>query len=190
MSHDVFSLNNYLIRRRVVKIVGASFDVFHNDEAVAFTSQKAFKLKEDIAVFRDETMTTALLRIGARSIVDFSAAYDIWDASTEARIGCAQRRGMKSLIRDAWDLLDADERVLGQVAEDSPWKALVRRALTNLIPQSFHLKVTGQEDVIFKQRWNPFVYRLEVSIPETCTLDRRLILAMAILIAAIEGRQA
>ena len=40
-----------------------------------------------------------------------------------------------------------------------------------------------------RQRFNPFVFKLEVEIEKDCPVDRRLVLATAVLLAAIEGRQ-
>jgi hypothetical protein len=189
MGNDPYQLDHYLIRRRIMKVLGASFDVLDGDEPVAFTSQKAFKLKEDIRVFTRDDMSEQILSIKARSMIDFAAAYDIVDSRTNETVGTARRRGFQSFVRDAWDVLDAQERPVAHVIEDSAVKAMVRRMLTNVIPQTFHLKIDGAEDVTLKQHWNPFVYRLGVSIPNGCPLDRRLILSTAILIAAIEGRQ-
>jgi hypothetical protein len=66
----------------------------------------------------------------------------------------------------------------------------MRRLLSNLIPQRFNLRAQGEtKPVVFRQHFNPFVYRLQVSIPRESGLDRRLIFGIAALIAAIEGRQ-
>jgi len=54
----------------------------------------------------------------------------------------------------------------------------------------FHLSAPGSRaPVVFKQHFNPFVYKLDVTIPQGCTLDRRSIFGLAVLICAIEGRQ-
>ena len=64
--------------------------------------------------------------------------------------------------------------------------ALVRRFLSNLIPQSFVLG-TGPGAVTLRQRFNPFVHKLDVVVPRSAPFDRRLVVAMAVLIVAIEG---
>jgi len=182
-----FDHDEYTIRRKVLKIFGASFHVYHEDRVVGFSSQKAFRLREDIRVYRDETKVEELLTIRARQVIDFAAAYDIVDPRAGVKVGAARRKGMRSILRDSWELLDADDRPIGQLQEDSMTMAMLRRFLTDLIPQTFHLE-SEQGQVIFKQRFNPFVYKLDV-IAEGCDLDRRLVLGLAVLIAAIEGRQ-
>jgi len=186
---NVFELDNYLIRRKVLKLAGGAFHVYSGDQVVGYSKQKAFKLKEDIRVFTDESMHTELLHVGARQVIDFSAAYDIIDSTDGTKVGAARRKGVKSILRDTWEVLDADDKPIAKLEEDSGGMALLRR-FVNLIPQTFHLNVAGSaRPVLFKQRFNPFVYKLEVSIPHSCELDRRLIFGAAVLIAAIEGRQ-
>jgi hypothetical protein len=66
--------------------------------------------------------------------------------------------------------------------------ALLRRVVKHL-PQTFHLRGPRGGAAILRQRFNPFVYSLEVSVPGDVGIDGRLIFAAAVLIAAIEGRQ-
>lgn len=190
MATDPFQLDHYLIRRKVLKVFGASFHVYADGQVVGFTSQKAFRLREDIRIFRDEAMTEPLLNIRARQVVDFAAAYDIVDARENVKVGAARRRGFRSLMRDSWEVLDDLDRPTAQVSEDSMTMATLRRFLSNLIPQTFHLRALGGGgEALLKQHFNPFVYRLEVTIAEDCPVDRRLVFGTAALIAAIEGRQ-
>ena len=191
MGQDVFALGHYRIRRKVLKLFGGSFHVYDDAGAVvAFSSQKAFKLKEDIRVFTDESKSTQLLQIHARQIIDFSAAYDFVDCRDGTKVGAARRKGWTSLLRDAWEILDAQDRVVGTIQEDSAGLAMIRRFLTNLVPQRFHLQTgAGVRVADFTQRFNPFVYHLEVDIHDPHALDPRAVFGAAVLLAAIEGRQ-
>jgi hypothetical protein len=189
MTDNPWDLASFRIRRKVLKLFGGSFHVYDGDTVVAFCSQKAFKLREDIRLYRDESQTHELLWIRARQVIDFAACYDVVDSSTQAAVGSLRRRGMKSLLRDSWEVLDTNERPIGKVEEDSAGMALLRRFLTNLVPQTFHLRAASGGTAELKQRFNPFVYNLEVTVPHDIGLDRRLVFAAAILLAAIEGRQ-
>lgn len=181
-----FDATRYTIRRKLLKLFGASFQIFDGSERlIGFCKQKAFKLREDIRVFEDEARTRPLLTIQARSVIDFSAAYDIVDATTGAKVGAARRKGLKSLLRDSWEVLDEHDQVIDRLGEDSMGWALARRFLSNLIPQTFHL----EGGAVLKQRFNPIIYRLDVTIAPDASVDRRLVLGVAVLIAAIEGRQ-
>jgi hypothetical protein len=98
---------------------------------------------------------------------------------------------LKSFIQDEWMIMDAQDNQIGTVKEDSMLLALVRRFLSNLVPQSFVGEVHGQTVFNFKRRFNPFILKMELdfSPDHTCALDRRLGIAAAILLTAIEGRQ-
>jgi hypothetical protein len=187
-----FSYNSYLIRRQVFKFLGAAFHIYNPQGGLEFyVKQKAFKLKEDIRVFTGEDMREEVLLIQARSAIDFSATYDVIDSLSGYRIGSLRRKGMKSIIKDEWMIFDPNENQIGLIEEDSTGLALVRRFLFNLIPQSFVGTIFGQPAFLFKQRFNPFVHKIELdfSVDTNNVLDRRLGIAAAVLLSAIEGRQ-
>jgi uncharacterized protein YxjI len=189
---QVFQHTNYLVRRKIFKLLGAAFHIYDPSGRVAFYSkQKAFKLKEDIRVYTGEDMRTEVLTILARRIIDFSAAYDVLDPRNNMKVGALKRKGMKSLIKDEWIIMDVEDREIGLIQEDSMLLALVRRFLTNLIPQKYQGVVNGRQVCLFKQNFNPFVTKisLDYSMDADGLLDRRLGIAAAILLCAIEGKQ-
>ena len=61
----------------------------------------------------------------------------------------------------------------------------------NELHQKYHGVVQGEQVCIFKQNFNPFVMKinLDFSMDAKGLLDRRLGIAGAILLCAIEGRQ-
>jgi hypothetical protein len=193
---DPFDYSRYVVRRQVFKLLGAAFHVY--DEAgslVMYSKQKAFKLKEDIRLYSDESMRVELLTITARSVIDFSAAYDVIDPLAGQKVGALRRKGWSSLARDSWMLLDARDQQIGTIQEDSMWAALVRRfvdAASLFLPQKFHVEVGGQLVCTCQQNYNPFVRRLTVDFTHDRggLLDKRLGLAAAVLLQAIEGKQA
>lgn len=193
---SMFPSARYTVRRKLLKLVGGAFHIW--DEAgalVAYSEQKAFKLKEDIKVYADEAKSRELLSIQARNILDFSAAYDVTDSTTGERVGCLRRCGAKSLLRDEWHVLDRDEQKVGVIVEDSMGLALVRRLLTDLVPQRYDAFMPdeqgGTKVANLDQAFNPFVYRLQIDFApaQSHQLDSRLGIAAGILLAAVEGRQ-
>jgi hypothetical protein len=184
-----WQLPAYRIRRKVLKIFGASFHVYDGDRVVGFCKQKAFKLREDVRVFADEGQQHELMWIRARQVLDFAAFYDVVDTATQQKLGALRRRGFKSLLRDSWEVLDDTDRPLARVEEDSAALALVRRFLTNLVPQTFTLRGDGGGAATFRQRFNPFVYSLEIAVPADLSIDARLVFAAAVMLAVVEGRQ-
>jgi hypothetical protein len=66
--------------------------------------------------------------------------------------------------------------------------ALLRRFLSNLIPQGFDCQVNGQQAARFKQHFNPFMLKMTVDFTGDA-IDRNLLMAGGILLCAIEGKQ-
>lgn len=187
-----FAHKTYLIRKKFFKFLGAAFHVYDSNGAVVlYSRQKAFKLKEDIRLYTGEDMQTEVLCIRARQVLDFSAAYDVVDSSTGQKVGALKRKGFKSILRDEWILMDREDRDIGLVQEDNAILALVRRFLTRLIPQSFTVTVNGRPVADIKQHFNPIILKVTADFAPDAQglLDRRLGLAAAILLCAIEGRQ-
>lgn len=184
---------NYLIRRQFFSFLSTNFFIYDDEvgeNLIGYCKQKAFKLKEDIRVFTDESMEDERLAIKARAILDFSAAYDVFDSKSGKKLGALRRKGWESIFRDKWIVMDEDDNEIGKIEEDSALMATLRRFLSNLIPQTFHLADdNGDEIAKFRQNFNPFIFKLFVTVEDDCTLSPMLVLAGGILLAAIEGRQ-
>jgi hypothetical protein len=179
-----------VMKRHLLKLVGADFGFYSGDQLVLFAHKKGFKAKESITIFLDQARTQPVIQIDARQIIDFSAAYDVVDLSTGQKIGMLKRQGWASLAQDKWSVCDPLDREIGILQEDNLLLALVRRFLTNLVPQNYDLLVGGQRFVDYKQNFNPLTYHLKIDFlkPEH-EFDRRLAVAAAVLLGSIEGRQ-
>jgi len=192
LSVNRFEHRRYLVRKKIFTFFGGAFHIYDPNGDVAFYSkQKAFKLKEDIRVYTGEDMTTEVLTIKARNIFDFGATFDVFEPGTGMKVGALRRQALKSILRDEWLILDANDRQIGKIQEDSLALALVRRFLLNLIPQSYTGEINGQTVCTFEQNFNPFVLKMTLDFgPDVGgLLDRRLGIAGAVLLTAIEGRQ-
>lgn len=190
--HTEFPQESYLIRRKVFTLFGGQFHVYDaHGQVVLFSRQKAFKLREDIRVYTDETEKEERLWIRARQIIDFSAAYDVLASQTGELVGTLRRKGFSSLLRDSWEFLDVQGQPVGKIMEDSMMLGLLRRFLTDLIPQAFHATVSDQPVASYRQRFNPFVFKLEVQLAPgaSAAIRTEMLLAAGILLTAIEGRQ-
>lgn len=192
---ELYQHDRFVAQRQVLKLLGAAFRLKTEDgRLLAYSKQKAFKLKEDIRVYADEEQTVELLYIQADRIVDFSAAYKVVDSQAGEPIGAIRRKGWTSLIRDSWELLDTNGVVRGRVMEDSQWKALVRRFAdfaSLLLPQTFLIQVDGQTVGTMRQNFLgiPPKYTVDLSHDMDGKLPRPIAIAAVILLLAIEGRQ-
>lgn len=182
----------YAARRNFFNFLGIKCRILAADgRPLFFVHLKAFKLKEDITIYHDESMSRPLLQIRARQVLDFSAAYDVVDATTGQRVGAMRRKGLKSILRDEWELLDTGDQVVGLLQEDSTLMALLRRFLSNLIPQNYHLTLHGQPVATFTGTWNPFIvaHTVDLSANTQGLLDPRMALASSVLLMTVEGKQ-
>lgn len=63
---------------------------------IAYVKQKAFKMKEDITVFTDDTMSTPIYTIKADRWLDYNASYSFTDANGKD-CGRIVRKGARSI---------------------------------------------------------------------------------------------
>ncbi len=190
--NPIFQFPNYLLKRQAIALTGKFRFYDPSGRLVMFSEQKMFRLREDIRVYGDESKTQEVLSIQARQILDFSAAYDVMEPGMNQKVGVLRRKGWSSLLRDEWEVLDANDNVIGKLFEDSMGLAMLRRFLLgSLLPQNYDITVGEQRVADLKQRFNPLRYELDIdfSMDINHRLDRRLGIAAAILLAAIEGRQ-
>jgi uncharacterized protein YxjI len=189
--NSVFQHNQYLLKRQVFALTGKFRLYDPAGNLVLFSEQKMFKLREDIRVYSDEGKSQEVLMIKARQIIDFSAAYDVVDSLSGQKVGALRRKGFASMLRDEWDVLDMNDNVIGKLFEDSMGMALLRRFLSNLIPQNYDIVIGERRAADLKQNFNPFTYQLNIdfSMDAAHQLDRRVGIAAGILLAAVEGRQ-
>lgn len=97
-----------------VKVTDASGNV------VLYIKQKALALKEDIKIFADEGQSRQLYQLKADRIIDFSARYNITSAAGQA-VGQVKRQGMRSILKAAYNILDASGAEVGLIHEENAW---------------------------------------------------------------------
>ena len=190
--NPIFQFPTYLLKRQAIALTGKFRFYDPAGRLVMFSEQKMFKLREDIRVYDGEDKAREVLSVKARQIMDFSAAYDVVDTEMNQKVGVLRRKGLRSILRDEWEVLDANDQVIGQLFEDSVGLALLRRlVLGSWLPQNYDLTVGGTRVVDLKQNFNLFRYELNLdfSMDTTNRLDRRIGIAAGILLAAVEGKQ-
>jgi len=189
--HTAFTYDQYLLKRQVLALTGKLRLYNPSGGLVLYSQQKMFRLREDIRIYADESQSQELLHIQARQIIDFSAAYDVIDKTTGMNVGVLRRKGLRSMLRDEWEVLDASESPLGILTEDNMTLAMLRRFVAgNWPPQNYDLLINGQRAMDLKQRFNLFRYELDlIFTPGFTQLDRRLGIAAGILLAIVEGKQ-
>ena len=93
-------------------------------QPVCFVKQKAFRLKEDVLIFRDEGQTEQLYRIKADRIIDIGARYEITDANG-GLAGAVKQEGMRTLWRATYRIIDSTGELVGRIHEENPWVKVI-----------------------------------------------------------------
>jgi hypothetical protein len=162
---------------------------------VVFVRQKKMTIKEDIRFYGDEAETRELFRIKARSVLDLGGSrYDV--LAGEERIGFLRHKFKESLLRTTWHIGGPDEEEVAVARERSLFGAIARRGVDFLpyglyvpIPYNFDFLIDGKDvggmDRQFKLRDE---YVLDLSGDPEKTIDRRVAIAMAIGLDALQNR--
>lgn len=188
--HSAFGHGHYLFRRKVLKLFGGAFHVYDRRGNIVFYSkQKAFKLREDLRVYSDESQKEELLSIKTSKILDFGATYNVKDSSIGEEVGSLKRKGLKSILKDEWLFLSDEGNEIGKLTETSMVMAILSR-LIGWVPQTYVVLENDKEIAEIKRHFNPFVLKYSLTInPGNSIIDRRLLIAAGILLACIERRQ-
>jgi len=190
--HSAFQFNQYLLKRKVLALTGKFNFYGPNGESVLYSEQRMFKLKEDVRVYNGPDKSQELLIIKARQVIDFSAAYDVFDPLERVQVGTLQRRGLRSIARDEWLILDAQQQSLGIIIEDDLTYAMLRRFLLGtLLPQNYDVIINGRAAADLRQRFNLVRYEMLIDFTNNHPqqFDPRLGIAAVLLLGIIEGKQ-
>ena len=166
-----------------------------------YVRQRPFKFKEDIRFYSDESRTRELMRIKARHRFDPRARYDV-TAADGSTIGAIQKVFGQSLLRSTYTLSDPTGRELATVTEESMWVALLRRIVGFIpyienvapwLPIPYHFVFTSPDGTKLgthrRQLWKLVdTYTIDVSEDRDHVLDRRLVLALAVGMDALQAR--
>jgi uncharacterized protein YxjI len=155
-------------------------------ETLAFAQQKRLAFKEQVTLYTDDTKQQPLLGFKARQVLDLGATYDVVDAGGRP-IGLFRKDFAKSLFRSTWHVEQPGlGAAIGQ--ERSPVVAVLRRFIDSLswLPYHFDFTMNGQPAFSVVKKWGlRDKYVVEVQDPR---LDRRLVIAMAIGLDALQSR--
>jgi uncharacterized protein YxjI len=200
--HDVF-----LLRQRI-KLVINQYEFFlppagpgaEDGEKICFVEQKRFKFKEDIRFYVDDSKQEELLRIKARQRFDPAATYDVTDEEG-TKFGEIQKVFGKSLLRSTYRINDANSNELATVTEKSLPVAIFRRLVgfipyienvADWLPIPYHFIFLRGDGVIGENRRQMWkfrdVYTIDMTADPERTLDRRLVLAIAVGMDALQAR--
>jgi uncharacterized protein YxjI len=192
--HDTF-----VLRQRIRPVINQyEFALAEGEPPFCFVEQARFKFKEDIRFYTDDSKTTELLRIRARQRFDPRATYDITGADG-TKIGEIKKVFGSSLIRSTYEI--ASPAVTVTVQESNLVVALFRRLVglvpyvgdfADWLPIPYHFDFMHDGELLGrnKRRFGSLrdVYDIDFSPDTGRRLDRRLVLAAAVGMDALQAR--
>jgi uncharacterized protein YxjI len=205
MPVDPNAHDQFLLRQRIRPIVNQyEFSLPGADgqpgEPISFVEQQRFKFKEDIRFYADDTKQQELLRINARQRFDPRARYDV-TAADGTKIGEIQKLFGASLLRSTYTVFDAEGNEVARASEKSLAVALFRRLVdlvpyvggfSDWLPIPYHFDFKRGDTLLgthTRQAWKfRDTYTIDMSGDPQRTLDRRLILAIAVGMDALQAR--
>ncbi|MEM9929974.1 MAG: hypothetical protein AAF840_09160 [Bacteroidota bacterium] len=115
------NLNYPLTIKFKLDVINPQFSVEDAEgRSVAYVKQKAFKFKEDISVFRDESQQVLQFKIKADRWLDYNASYNFRDAAGK-ECGRLLRKGARSLWKAEYELYDELGKPDLVIKEDNGW---------------------------------------------------------------------
>ena len=197
--------NRFILRQRIRPIINQyefslPADGDKPGEAFCFVEQKRFKFKEDIRFFTDESKQQELLRIKARQRFDPRARYDVTGPAGD-KVGEIQKVFGMSLLRSTYRVYDASGAEAATAQERNVVVALFRRLVgfvpylgdfADWLPIPYHFEFKRGDELLGTHSRQTFklrdAYTIDMSPDSGRTIDRRLVLAIAVGMDALQAR--
>ena len=136
-------------------------------------------------VYADEAQSRPLLFIKSRQVIAINFAFEVTDVETGQVLGSVQKRGLRSIVRDKFIILDASGNEVGYAEEQGA--SLLRRFIPWLTSKHA-IFVGGQQVAFIKQVFRFFTKEFTVDLQPT-QLDPRFVLSVALLALMAEARR-
>jgi uncharacterized protein YxjI len=162
-----------------------------------FVKQKKMKIREDIRFRLSPDDEAHVFMIKSKSVFEFRGRHDVLDAQ-DAPIGVLEKDFGRSLLRSHWHVRDASGTEVLESHEASWVVAILRRiagflpewlSLLTWLPFNFVLRRDGKEVGHYRRILGTFRDRYVLELrPELADVDRRLVIAFAIGLDALQDR--
>jgi uncharacterized protein YxjI len=197
--------DRFILRQRIRPVINQyEFSLPGDDgtpgEPFCFVEQRRFAFKEDIRFYSDDTKQQELMRLKARQRFDPRARYDITEADG-SKIGEIQKVFGASLLRSTYALFGTAGQEVATASEKSLAVALFRRLVgfvpyvgnfADWLPIPYHFEFKRGDTVLGTHSRQAFKFRdtytIDLSEDPQRTLDRRLVLAVAVGMDALQAR--
>ncbi|MCK5560301.1 MAG: hypothetical protein KAJ51_06890 [Thermoplasmata archaeon] len=175
--------HNFVIKQKKLSLGNKYFLENATGQPIGFCHQKLLKLKEDIRIYTDENMNTEMLKIKQEQIIDFSGSYQVTDSQSGELIGILKRKGLKSMVKDEWYVLDRDRNEIGLIKERGGIGWFIRHFIFKALPYEYDILLRGTPVGTVTEKFQIIgdTYYLDLNKDPGYTLDRRLAMAAGLM---------
>jgi len=178
--------SHYIIRRKFWSVFERVFRVFTGDgQLIMYIQHPLLKLREEFMIYADEAKTRPLLRVKSRQVIAINFSFDVTDAQTGQLLGSVQKKGLRSLLRDKFTLLDPAGAEIGYAEEQG---AAFLRRLFPILTSRHAIFVGGAQVAHIQQKFRWFTKEFAVDTSPS-SVDPRFVLAVALLALIAEARR-
>jgi uncharacterized protein YxjI len=164
---------------------------------ILYVKQKKLKIREDIRFRTTENDDSPhVFMIKARTVFEFRGRHDVLDAEGNP-IGLLEKAFGLSLLRSHWRVKDTAGNELFEAHESSWLIAIVRRfadlgpdwlSLLTWLPFNFVLRSGGAQRGTYKRVLGKLRDRYVLELQPDFAADRRLVIAFAVALDALQDR--
>ncbi|MEZ4362830.1 MAG: hypothetical protein R3B48_21745 [Kofleriaceae bacterium] len=185
-SPSVTNQSRYFVKRKFWSIFDRIFRVFTVDgQLILYVKHPIFRFREEFTIWADEHETRPVFKLKSRQIIAINFCFDIIDAATGSVVATIQKRGLKSLVRDTFLILDPSGNQIGTMEEHG--HSILRRILP-ILTSKHELTINGRQVAFVRQLFRFFTREFQIDL-QPSAMDPRLVLACALLAIIAEARR-
>lgn len=185
-SPSVTNQTRFFVKRKFWSLFDRVFRVQTGDgQMILYVKHPIFRLREEFMIWADEAQTQPVFKLKSRQIIAINFAFDITDAVTGQHVATIQKRGLKSLVRDTFLILDPMGNQIGTMEEHG--HSILRRFLP-ILTSKHEVTMNGQPVAFMRQLFRFFTREFQVDL-QPSAMDPRFILSCALLAIIAEARR-
>jgi uncharacterized protein YxjI len=185
-SPSVANQSRFFVKRKFWSFLDRVFRVHTADgQMILYVKHPVFRLREEFTIWADEAQTQPVFKLKSKQIIAINFCFDITDAITGRHIATIQKRGLKSLVRDTFLILDPAGNQIGMMEEHG--HSFLRRIFP-ILTSKHELTMNGQMVAFVRQIFRFFIREFQVDL-QPSAIDPRFVLACALLAIIAEARR-
>lgn len=173
------SSTSFTLKKPWLSLLGNKFWVYAPDGTlVAFVKMPLFKWKAELTIYADESLAQPLMHLQVQRALTLNPTFDVMDVPRNVHLGGLRKLGLKSMLRDRWELLDQGGAVIGDMEETG--NSFVRRMIPLLLGR-WQIRLGGAPVARIEQVFTLFSKEFTLDLSESQgRIDPRFAIACAV----------